>query len=381
VSRFSLLALSIVLLSCGPLPGNLDPMSATDPDPVGRPAMSLRWKKVLADTARDSSPQEFASAAVVLGPSRDRDTLYVGSHEGTFHAIVAETGRPLWEVKLGSVSSRPIENRGRVYVGTDDGFLVCLDGFTGDELWRYPTQGPILEAPVIAGDMVIFSNEADQVYALDRASGTFRWQYKTETPDDGTLRGHSGVVLDGELVFAGFSNGTLVALRQATGSVAWLASLKSGEEQFVDVDVTPVISGDAVFAASTAGGLFSLDRSLGRVKWRLAIEGVGALAADESRLYAVAANQGAYALDFDGHIIWRQGTRGGGEPAGPVLADDYLLYSLSEAGLFIADRTSGEVVQYFDPGYGVSSEPVLARDAMYVLSNSAILYAMSLRHF
>jgi outer membrane protein assembly factor BamB len=366
---------------CGPMPENLDPHSALDKEPVGRPVMSLRWKRVLEDTGRERKPQEFASAEIVLGPSRDRDTLYLGSNRGVLHAFAADTGRQIWHRKLGSVSSKPIAHRGRLYVGTDDGYLYCLDTFSGDKLWQYLTKGPVLEAPVIAGDLVIFSNENDHVYALDRASGSFRWKYKVDTPDDGTLRGHAGVSADEDLIYAGFSNGSMVALRQATGSVAWLASLKGGEEQFVDVDVTPVVSTDTVFAASTSGGLYALDKSLGRVKWRLPIKGVGALATDDQRLFAIAANQGAYALDLAGNIIWRQGTAGGGEPAGAVLSGDYLLYSLSEDGLFIVDKASGRLVQFFDPGYGISSVPSLARDAMYVLSNSAILYALSLRHY
>ena len=63
------------------------------------------------------------------------------------------------------------------------------------------------------------------------------------------------------------------------------------------------------------------------------------------------------------------------------MAEDYLLYSLSEDGLFVVDKASGRLVQFFDPGYGISSVPSLARDAMYVLSNSAVLYALSLRHW
>ena len=47
----------------------------------------------------------------------------------------------------------------------------------------------------------------------------------------------------------------------------------------------------------------------------------------------------------------------------------------------IADKRSGRVLEYMDPGYGISALPTLARDHLYVVSNSAILYAMTLRHF
>src|SRR5690606_18123747 len=102
---------------------------------------------------------------------------------------------------------------------------------------------------VLADGLVLFSNEADQVYALDADTGKYRWQYKGETPDEYTLRGHAGVAVSDGLVFTGFANGTMVALRQATGSVAWLTSLKGEGERFVDMDSTPVVAGDTIYAS------------------------------------------------------------------------------------------------------------------------------------
>ena len=371
----------IALGGCGPLPAHLDPTSAEPDGELGRPAMSLRWKKVLEDTGEDPNPQEFASAAVALGPSQDRDIVFIGSHQGTLFALEASSGRALWEAPVGSIGSQPVLARGRVYVGNDDGTLICLDTDTGKELWRFQSKGSILAPPVLTEDLLLFSNEDDQVYALDRRSGKLRWKYKTNTPDDGTLRGHAGVAIDNEFVYAGFSDGNLVALRQSTGSVAWLVSLAAGEDKFLDVDATPVIAGDMVFTASSAGGLYAIDRVVGRVRWRLPITGVGAVAVDSSRLYAAAADEGVHALDFNGNLIWRQGTAGGGEPVALVVSGNYILYSLSIAGIFVANKASGETVQFFNPGNGVSSIPAIARDALFILSNGAVLYAMSLRHY
>jgi outer membrane protein assembly factor BamB len=378
-----LLALALVLaaVGCGAADHPRDPTDAIGREDIGLPVMSLRWRFELADRSDDGLPQEFASPAVALGASPSEDRLYVGSKDGRFFALDAENGKVAWKVHVGAVSSRPVLGQGRIYVGSDDGALVALDQATGAERWRYATRGPILESPVLAGDLVVFSNEADQVYALDADTGKFRWQYKAETPDEFTLRGHAGVAVDGDLVFTGFANGTLVALRLSTGSVAWLTSLKGEASKFVDVDATPVVSGETVYAASSAGGVFAVDRTTGLTRWRHALEGAGGLVFDGRRLYVAAAETGMMALDLGGNEIWRQGLRGGGEPADPLLSGDYLLFALSSAGLYVADKATGRVLQYFDPGYGISSQPTLARDAMYVLSNSDILYAMSLRRF
>ena len=49
-----------------------------------------------------------------------------------------------------------------------------------------------------------------------------------------------------------------------------------------------------------------------------------------------------------------------------MIAGDYLLYALSDAGLFIADKETGRVHQYFYPGYGVSSAPTLDGNRLYL---------------
>ena len=133
------IVLTTAMAGCGPMPGNLDPHSALDDEEVGRPVMALRWKKALADTARERKPQEFASAEVVLGPSRDRDTLYVGST-----AACSTRSPPTAGARSGARSSArsapsrsptaaPVRRHRR-------GFVYCLDTFTGDKLWHYLTK-------------------------------------------------------------------------------------------------------------------------------------------------------------------------------------------------------------------------------------------------
>jgi len=373
-------ALILLAVGCASTHANVDALSAVERGEPGLPVLSLRWKFVVADHGQEPKPQEFASAAVGSGVGSDL-FLYIGSNRGTFYSLSGKNGNILWKTKLGSTSSRPVVHLGRIYVGTDDGEIVCLDTFDGEERWRYTSRGPVLQSPVLADEVVFFSNEADQVYALDLETGKFLWQYRAETPEEFTIRGHAGVAVDDGLVLTGFANGTMVALRTTTGSVAWMTSLKGDSERFVDVDGTPVVQGDTVYVTSSSGGVYALDKTTGLVRWRLPIENAGALVVDENTIYVAAAEEGVFALDLDGNIVWRQGTRGGGEPAAPIVTGEYLLYALSDAGLFIADKRTGEVHQYFDPGDGVSSEPTLWRDRLFVLSNGGILYALNLHRF
>jgi outer membrane protein assembly factor BamB len=380
-----LLALALLASACVRVPTHkADAMSAEQREPLGEDRLSFKWKFETADRRTEVTPQEFASAAVYA------DTLYIGSARGWFYALRAANGQVRWRKLVGSVVCAPLVDRGMLYVGTNDGFLVALDAQTGAEKWRYQSRGPIGQTPSSTGELIVFANEADQVVAIDATTGKFKWQYKSETPEEYTLRGHAGVTIDGDLIYTGFSNGTLVALRRDSGSVAWSTSLKADADRFMDVDATPIVQEGILYASSSSGGVYALDKTTGLVRWRLpfydaampsATGNVGGIAADQKAIYVSVADLGTYAIDLTGNVVWRVGARGGGEPAEPVVFGDMLVYSLAGAGLFIAERKSGNTLEYFDPGDGVSAQPTITADGrLFVMSNRGILYAFDLEY-
>lgn len=380
------IALTLALASvtslgaCVRVPTNrADAMRAEPREALGEDRLSLHWKFVTADRRTEVTPQEFAQSAVW------GDTVYTGSATGWFFALRSANGSVRWRKRIGAVASAPLVLGTNLYVGTSDGVLLALDAQTGDERWRYQSRGPISQTPVATSELIVFSNEADQVVAIDAITGKYKWQYKTETPEEYTLRGHAGVTVDGDLVFTGFSNGTLAALRRDTGSVAWSTSLKGDADRFMDVDATPLVIGDRIYASSSSGGVYALDKGTGQVRWRVpfwdaampsSTGNVGGLATDGKALYVSVADLGTYAIDLGGNVIWRVGARGGGEPAAPVVFADLLLYSLAKDGMFIANRRTGETLEYFDPGDGVSAAPTITGDGrLFVMSNRGILYS------
>ena len=357
-------------------------MSAEDREELGEDRMSLKWKFETADRRTEITPQEFASAAVWA------DTLYIGSASGTFFALRSTTGQVRWKKQMGAVACAPLISAGMLYIATSDGFVLSVDAQTGQEKWRYQSRGPIEQRPASTGDLIVFSNEADQVVAIDAVTGKFKWQYKAETPEEYTLRGHAGVAQDGDLLYTGFSNGTLVALRKDTGSVAWSTSLKADADRFMDVDATPIVLGPTLYASSSSGGVYAIDKLTGLVRWRVpfydvalpsSTGNVGGLATDGKAIYVSVADLGTYAIDLGGNVLWRVGARGGGEPGAPVVFDDMLVYTLSNDGLFVAERRTGKTLEYFDPGDGVSAQPTITGDGrLFVVSNRGILYSFDL---
>ncbi len=383
MKRFALLAFVVAATACVRVPSkSADAMTAVPKDPLGEDRLSLHWKFVTADRLTEVEPQEFAQAAVYA------DTVFVGSANGWFYALRAANGEVRWRKRLGSVATMPLVLGTLMYVGTNDGSMVCVDAQTGEEKWRYQSRGPIQQPPRITAETIVFSNEADQVIALDAVTGKLKWQHKGDTPEEYTLRGHAGVSIDGDLIYTGFSNGTLAALRRDTGSIAWSTSLKGDADRFVDVDATPLLLEDTVYASSSSGGVYAIDKTTGLVKWRLpfwdaalpsSTGNVGGITSDGKVLYVSVADLGTYAIDLGGNVVWRVGGRGGGEPATPVVFEDMLVYSLAKDGMFLADRKTGETLEWFNPGDGISAAPTITSDGrLFVMSNRGILYAFDL---
>jgi outer membrane protein assembly factor BamB len=259
--------------------------------------------------------------------------------------------------------------------------VVAVDARDGALRWRYPTKGAVLEPPVVHRDTVIFSTDADHVIAVERETGKWRWQYDRETPEEFTVRGHGGVLLAGDRVFAGFSDGYLVALSADAGEVDWVRSLAGDETRFIDVNATPVLLGDAVVAASISGGLYALQAEDGTERWRLDVPGVSRLAVAGRSLYVAAADAGIYHIDERGRVIWRQGLARAGDP-GPLTIDgDLLFLPTSDAGMFVVDAPTGRLWQIFNPGAGVSAAATVLDERLYVLANAGSLYALGVERF
>jgi outer membrane protein assembly factor BamB len=367
--------------ACGMPASSAVPWERPGDRDVGRPVLAFLWKKTIIDHRFDHKPQEFASPLAAPIGSGD-GTVYVGSHNGLFVALRARDGRRVWTQKLGSVSAEPLVDGTTVYVGTDAGEMYALDALTGTVKWQYASKGQVLRAPTPVGDMLVFASDADRVVAVDRATGKYRWQYERDTPEEFTLHGHAGVAAAKDRLYAGFGDGHVVALTPAAGEVAWVRSLAGEQRTFVDVDTTPLPHDGVLFAASSSGGLYALDVADGTEKWHApGVKGVSHLTLDGGRLYAAAAETGLFVLDLDGHILWRQGMIGAGDPARPIVDGMYLFLATSERGLYIIDKRDGALIESFNPGNGISAVPAFDGGNVYFLSNGGILYAMNVRRF
>jgi outer membrane protein assembly factor BamB len=334
--------------------------------------LNLRWhKKLVTRELLDYRPQEWATPAF-----GENGVLFVGSSAKRLWALRVQDGTPVWKLNtLGAISSTPLYSSTykTLFFGADDGKMYAVDKGTGKVRWRYATQGTVNREPALSEGFLLFTSSEGRVYGLDAKTGKWRWQYERELPEGFTIKGYAGVAVQGSTAFTGFADGTLVALRAYSGDVIWTRRLTGTKKRFVDLDSTPVLADGLLLATSYAGGVYAISPDTGSIRWQFPVEGAAGLLVHRDLIYFTSPKMGVVALDRAGRIVWRQAIMKG-IPSTPVAAGPFLFICGSETGLYVVSARTGRLLQFFDPGHGISAPPAARSGYLSVVTNQGWLY-------
>jgi len=115
--------------------------------------------------------------AIINGFASDGRNIFVASCDGAVRAFDKETGKEVWTAGLSRrpFMASPLLMDGRLLIGSRDGVFYAVSAQTGDLLWKYDSGTPIVQSA--AGDQgrVIFANEAISAYCLEAQSGKVLW--------------------------------------------------------------------------------------------------------------------------------------------------------------------------------------------------------------
>jgi outer membrane protein assembly factor BamB len=275
----------------------------------------------------------------VLGISLSDSILFARTSKGYIHTYDVESGRPIWSVRLGDVTSRftPASvNTFAVFVANLNR-LFALDrrtgntiwvkelstlpscptacdedrvmvGFTSGKLygfglkvtenaqprisekaidvWNWQTSGEMQTRPLPAGKFVVFASDDGKIYVALADEPTMLYRIATGGPIG------SGIATHGtRLMMAPSADHNLYGIDLMTAQVLW--SYPSG----APIQQEPLVSQDDVYIVNTAGQLTSLDTSSGSPRWAISTQGGPLITVGTKRIYLKSLDNDLFIVD------------------------------------------------------------------------------------
>lgn len=227
---------------------------------------------------------------VISTPVVDGDAVYVGSTDHKLYAINRRDGTLKWSFDtFGPVNSSPAVSNGLVMFGSVDGRFYAVDASTGKQKWIFKTAGEsrftapgihgaiprtemmadpfdvYLSSPAIANGVVYFGSGDHNVYALDVATGTLRWKFKT-----GDVVHASPAVVD-NVVYIGSWDRNMYAINAITGREQWRYQTGNDTVIYNQIGIasSAAISNNVVFFGCRDGHFYAVDAKTGKEKWNI----------------------------------------------------------------------------------------------------------------
>ena len=340
-----------------------------------------------------SGTRRRLAAAPVIGGGK----LFVVDTDGIVHAFDANSGARLWTHKMpvpdklesSAFGGGASYSDGRLYADNGVGQVVALKADTGEQIWSVKPGGPLRGAPTLAFNSVFVMSQDNQIYALNAADGSVLWNEAASQGQTGIF-GVAAPAAGQGTVIAGYSSGELAAYRYENGRELWLdalarTSISTEVGALTDVDADPIIDNGRVYALGQGGRMAAYELVTGQRVWELNLAGISTPAVagewiftltDDAKLLAIARNTGKVRWltqlqqwknpkNKNDRIFW----------TGPVLAGNRLWVANSRGHIMSVDVTSGTPSEFRDIKHGVSLEPVVANQTLYLLDDDGMIHA------
>jgi eukaryotic-like serine/threonine-protein kinase len=302
---------------------------------------------------------------ILSSPTVAGDTLYVGGGDHSLYALDLAAGTLKWKFKTDSrITSSPAVSNGLVYFGSYDGNFYAVDASTGQLKWKFKTGGErrfaakhlhgaepaaetmpdpfdfYLSSPVVWKGGVYFGSGDTNIYALDAATGSLKWKFKTSD-----VVHASPAISDGTL-FVGSWDSYFYAVDAASGKEKW--RFKTGEDEVIHNQVG--IQSSAAVA-----------------------DGIVYFGCRDSKFYAVDATTGKER--------WSYSNKGSWVITSPAVADGKVYFATSDTGLFYGlDAKSGAgLFSIANNHWPMFSSPAIAGGTAYIGSHEGKLLAIDLK--
>jgi outer membrane protein assembly factor BamB len=331
------------------------------------------------------------------GPVVAEGKVFTMDTQGTVRAFDTRNGGQIWSARFGEVGENAASiygggvayDGGRVYATNGLGYVAALDATNGAAVWTVKPGGSLRGEPSVGDGAVYVMSQDNQIYSLKASDGTTNWSNAAALEIAGVFGAAAPSIGQGTVV-AGFSSGELNAYRYENGRQVWQdalarTSMTTSVASLSDIDADPVIDNGVVYAVGQGGRMVALDLFSGQRIWELNFGGIATPWVAGDWLFAVNDRAQLIAVNrANGKIRWinqlpryekMKSKSGLITYVGPVLAGGRLILAGSNGALINVDPVSGSFQSQVGVKDGISFQPVVANNTLYILTDSGRLIA------
>jgi eukaryotic-like serine/threonine-protein kinase len=286
----------------------------------------------------------------------------------------------------GPIRAAPTVADGVVYVTSLDAFVYAVDAATGVWRWAVPTPSGLDTSPAVAAG-VVYVGGGRFLYALDAPTGSERWRFFL---GEGDPVGSSPAV-GRQAVFVGAGDRRLVAVG-LDGQERW-AYRTDGSPRLAGIALTsggtassPAVVGDTVLFVGADMAVHAVHATSGRRRWKADVQvgGRSSVAVLGGTVLAVGVRGDVVALDAEtGERRWQVGVATSFDHAVPAAAGDTVYvagrsnaddpaFPLATTGdLYALDVATGERRWHVATTSWVEASPAVDGDTVYLATRGS----------
>jgi outer membrane protein assembly factor BamB/calcineurin-like phosphoesterase family protein len=291
--------------------------------------------------------------------------------------------KEVWRVQEQSDIGAGMAVAGDLIISTNTaGEIKALDSQTGITLWQHSAGAKIYSTPATDGKLVITAATDGIVSALSVDNGKVQWQFDTGQPVV------ASPVIKGNRVFIAGSSGKCYSLNIADGTVIWTNSMIDGF-----VETIPAAYKGMIIFGTWNNHLYALDAATGKVRWdwyngysnRMLSPAACVPVAISNKVFIVAPDRKMACLDSEtGRLIWHSTLEGNTvrESMG-ISADSTLIFAKTMDGNIIgvkADGSEERVTWKADANTGYDIAPAVITEGdgvVFIPTDKGLVYAVS----
>lgn len=248
-------------------------------DPNGNPQVDEDGKPIFVQFPPQSSKQLNASySTAVTGPNNSLiiTVRLANQRDSAVIALDAVTLRDLWvlekyrsangtEFKYGRINDEVLVDGDTVYLSSVDHQIYALDAANGTARWDSPFDAgaEIWAAPVLYNGRLYFGDSSGELASIDPRTGG---DQKVITKVEGAI--NMSPLIENDIAYFGTFGNRFYAVNVTTGAEVW--STPEFDKWFW---ARPVLQNGVLYVAAMDRYLYAMDAATGAMKWKYLLTG------------------------------------------------------------------------------------------------------------